>query len=368
MKQGKRWAWVGLAFSLVAVPPARAQQLPPAFGGAGVPEARTLPAVPPPVLAPAPEDRGPALQVPESDAPPPAEAGEAKEHPGAFLLGADYLLLKPRRMLDYAINGPSSPWGPQGGVDRLQADYTSGFRASAGYRLPGCGADVSFAYTYLFSSTDGGQQRPPDNTLFATLTHPGTVSQVDSARANARLDYQVFDLEVGHWFKQEALSYRLFGGARLAKINQDFNVFYDGRDAQGGDTVLTRFKFNGGGVRGGGEAVWDVYHGLGFYGRGAVSLLAGQFRAGVAEVSAGATGPLVNVTDDYRKIVPVVEMGVGVVWQSEHWRITAGYEFVNWFNLIDMPDFVDDVHQGKYARRISDLGLDGLVLRAELTY
>jgi len=40
--------------------------------------------------------------------------------------------------LDYAIVGPNSPLlGPQGNVQRLELDYSSGFRTGGGYRLPG---------------------------------------------------------------------------------------------------------------------------------------------------------------------------------------------------------------------------------------
>ena len=61
-------------------------------------------------------------------------------------------------------------------------------------------------------------------------------------------------------------------------------------------------------------------------------------------------------------------MGVGIAYQTEHFRISVGYEVTNWFNLIDTPSFVSDVDQGKYQRNVSDLGVDGLAVKAEVTY
>jgi len=53
---------------------------------------------------------------------------------------------------------------------------------------------------------------------------------------------------------------------------------------------------------------------------------------------------LVSVADRQNKVVPVLELGLGFTWQYKNLRVTAGYEFVNWFGLVSGPDFVDDVH------------------------
>ena len=322
------------------------------------------------VLPPAPVPVAPAPPAPLPPAEPPCPpACEPAGEPGAFLLGADYLLMKPRRMpLDFAIVGPSGPFGPLGDVRSLDYDISSGFRAGGGYRLPGEGCEVAFFYTFLHSTGSAGAAAPPDGSLFPTLNHPGLVELADTASADAGLDYHVFDLEFGKRFQPgEAWGARAFAGPRFAHVVQDFHAFYDGGDASQ-DNVTSRVAFDGGGVRAGGEATWSVYRGVGLYARGGASLLAGSFRTSLAETLNGGATPVVNVTDSFHKVVPVFEMGMGLSWQYGGWRLTAGYEFVDWVGLVDGIDFVDDVHAGKPARRTGDLSLDGLVLRAELGF
>jgi hypothetical protein len=107
---------------------------------------------------------------------------------------------------------------------------------------------------------------------------------------------------------------------------------------------------------------------VGLYGRAAASLVLGDFKSHLAEINNAGTTVLVDVTDRFEKVVPVLELGFGVTYQVRNFRLSAGYEFTNWFGLADLPDFVDDVHQGKLARRVSDLSIDGLVVRAEWRY
>jgi hypothetical protein len=111
-----------------------------------------------------------------------------------------------------------------------------------------------------------------------------------------------------------------------------------------------------------------LYKGLGVYARGGASLLTGSFRSTLTETTQNGAISIVNVTDRFHKLVPVVEMGLGVNWRYRNFRVSAGYELVNWFGVVDGPDFVDDSSQGKLSHRVGDLGLEGLVLRAELAF
>lgn len=294
-----------------------------------------------------------------------------KEHPGAFLFSADYLLMKARRQpQDYAILGPGSAFGPQGSILNDEWKYRNGFRVGGGYRFSGDeGWEIAFFYTDLHSSNNTGAGTSDGQRLFATLTHPGTVDEVANAQADSSLSYNVFDLEFGRWFRpSESLQLRAFGGPRFAKIDQGFNALYQGLTAGSGDLVSNGINFDGGGVRLGGEAHWYPLRVVGLYARGGASMLIGHGSASLTEAgNAGATS-LVNVSNGFDKVVPVLELGMGVTYQHRNFRLTAGYEFVNWFGLYDVPDFVDDVHQGKPARRVGDLSLDGLVIRAEYVY
>ncbi len=95
--------------------------------------------------------------------------------------------------MDYAITNSSSANVPDGSVVNRDWAYRSAFRAGLSYRLPGQQWSAGFYYTYLHDATSGSVAAPDDGVLFATLTHPGTVSQVQSASADTSLNYNVFD-------------------------------------------------------------------------------------------------------------------------------------------------------------------------------
>jgi hypothetical protein len=75
---------------------------------------------------------------------------------------------------------------------------------------------------------------------------------------------------------------------------------------------------------------------------------------------------VVALSDHYRKIVSVAELGVGLGWQSEAFRFRVGYEMTNWFGMVDSPDLVHELN--KPTRRLSDLSIDGLALEVLFTY
>ena len=280
----------------------------------------------------------------------------------------DYLYVRPRRRLqDYALVDPFNDGRVAGSIEHLNWDWRSAFRVGGGVRLD-CGLEAAFYYTYLHDATSGGVIAPDGGVLFATLTHPGTVDQVSSAFAATSFNYNVFDFELGRTFTLcDSFGLRLFAGSRSTRIDQNFNALYDGLTANK-DFVSTRVTFDGSGARIGGEVTWHPGYGLGLYGRGAASLVLGDFKSHLAEINNAGTTVLVDVSDRFEKVVPVLELGFGITYQLRSFRLTAGYEWTNWFGLADLPDFVDDFHQGKLARRVSDLSIDGLMVRAEWRY
>jgi hypothetical protein len=295
------------------------------------------------------------------------EAAEQSVRAG-FIGSAEYLFLKPRRRdLDFVIVDSIDNGRPEGFVESADWEARSGVRAGLAYRFAS-GWEAGFVYTYFHSDRAASVTAPQFGTLYATWTHPGTVEQVAAATALTSLTYNVFDAEVGRWYHPcGALDLRPFGGLRFAQIDQGLDIFYDGRDAAN-DMVQSPIEFEGGGIRVGGEGEWRCCCGLGFYGRAAASLLMGNFRTLTAETNDGGLTPVSSVADNFQKIVPVIELGLGVAYKYRNLRLRAGYEFTNWFGLVDSTDFADDVHQGKIFHRWSDLSLDGLAIRAELAF
>src|SRR5262249_40039960 len=104
----------------------------------------------------------------------------------------------------------------------------------------------------------------------------------------------------------------------------------------------------------------------GLYLRGSASLLTGRFRLRNTETANGF--PIVDVSERFTRVVPMLDMGVGLCFQKGGWRVSLGYEFLNWFNMVDGSDFVDDAHPAKLARPVGNLGFDGVVILTELSF
>ncbi len=314
--------------------------------------------------------------------PPPAGAGVrllvdavvVNEEPdarpwGGLFVDIEYLYLKPlRNDLDFAIVSPNADGDPEGSIQSDPWHVRSAFRLGGGWQAPNDGPDVGFYYTYLHDDQIGGLTQPAGGLLFATQTHPGTVELVGQATAEALLSYNVFDLEVGRRMGLGGgLSLRPFGGLRFAEIGQNFSIAYNGGDANH-DAVGDRLKFDGGGLRAGAQVDWALLDHWTVYGRLAGSLMTGDFHATLTEFNNAGATPLTDVDESFRKMTPVAEMAVGVAYERPRVRLSVGYEMTNWFSLVDTPSFVSDVQQGKLERNVSDLGVEGLAVRAEFRY
>jgi hypothetical protein len=376
-----RTGW-GLALAVLWIGSAATAQPPPA-PPPGFPEPITkMPSASPPVLTPS---APPAVRPP---APPPPAGGEAvkefkelhenhegheshheeeEDKPGAFIIDADFLLWRPlRRNQDYAVVGTNPNFGPSGTIMSVEGKFDPGFRVGAGYRLPGEGWEAVLDYTSFRTTGNNAVSAPDGGFVFPTLTFPGLVTRAQGATANNSITLNVFDLEFAkRWEVGESLMLRGFAGPRIAIVDQKFTALYVGGDVAS-DAVRRRLEFEGYGIRAGGEASYKLFDHFGVYGRGAVSMLSSRFHSDLSENANGQT--VVSASEKFNKMVPVLEMGVGVSYQKGCLRLSAGYEFVNWFGAVEGIDFVDDVSPGKYGRRWADLGFEGLVFRAELMF
>jgi hypothetical protein len=298
----------------------------------------------------------------------PAEEGSFAK--GLFFIG-DYLLLKPRRdALDFAVLSSDTSAAPSGTVQSLDWQTRSGFRFGTGYQLPNEPWRISVDYTYLHSSDGRTVTSPPGGQLFATLTRGGGVDDVQSASATANIDYNVIDLDVTRLLAvSPSLDVQLFGGGRFAWIDQKFSAIYNGGTLGAiNDFVSSPVYFHGAGLSAGAQATWKIWHGFGLYGRFRSSLLSGHFRNFLTETNDNGAVTIVNVNETFRQMVPVLELGMGVAWQSDHVRVSAGYEMINWFNMVDSLDFPGSTNIGKVGRRTSDLSLEGLALRVAFLF
>lgn len=296
----------------------------------------------------------------------PSESAPADER-GPFFMG-EYLLLRARRQYqDIAILDPANNGIPEGSIQSLDWEVNSGLRIGGGWHLAEDWS-VGAYYTYFHANDGRTVSRPLNGALYATLTHPGTIEQVDTVSAGSSLNYNVFDIELAKQVPLgETVAIKLTGGPRFACIDQSLTAFYNGGDATGA-MVSSPSCFDGAGIRIGGECSMRIARSFSLYGHAHGSLLVGDFCTSLLETNNNGATVLVNVTDRFEKVVPVTEFGLGIAWQREYLRLTVSYELANWFGVVDSPDFGDDIHQGKLNRRVGDLTLDGLAVRAELRF
>jgi hypothetical protein len=290
---------------------------------------------------------------------------------GGLYVIADYLLVRPRRRsFDYAIQDPRNDSTVGGNVLALDYDTQSNFRLAAGYRL--CdGWEVGAVYTYIHSKDNQTAFPPAGGALFATLSAPLGLGNVDGAVASGSLDMDLVDVELAKgWNVCETLWLRLHGGARFASIQQEHNVFYDFTSTGlGGSVYSNPINFDGAGVRVGGEGHWRMGEsGFSLFAKAAGSLLAGDFRNRVTQTINGGASTIVDVFDKYYTVIPVTELGLGVAWSTEHCRISLGYELANFFNMVDSVSFVEGASFGTIAHRTSDLSLEMLALSVGFFY
>src|SRR5262249_51529843 len=123
--------------------------------------------------------------------------------------------------------------------------------------------------------------------------------------------------------------------------------------------VSSPVRFNGAGLRVGAEGQWTLGRGLALYANAHGSLLTGDFRTSLLETANAGAFVITDVTDRFRKVIPVTELGLGLAWHNESLHVRVGYEITNWIGMVDSPDFVHDF-TNKLSRRVSDLSLDGL--------
>ncbi len=323
-------------------------------------------AVPPPVVpdSPAVHQTIPQDVMPHYVSDSPEEVGEGGASAGSFFAFGEALALKARRSAhNFAISDPTLNSSIDGSFQSMDWNWSFTYRLGAGYKLHD-GWEADGVYTYVHAKDDRTVLAPAGGALYATLTNP-SIDQVNSARASSNLDYDVIDLELAKRFDaNDRLEIRLAGGARIASIQQKFNVAYDATPLGAGQVLVNSpISFDGIGIRVGGEGYWHILGGLRAYAKMYGSLVSGELRSSLRETINNGSQTTINVTEHTDRMIPVAEMGIGLAYITDHLQVKFGYEMTNWFNLIDSVDFVDGNSFGKTQRRQGDLSLEGLALQ-----
>ncbi len=282
-----------------------------------------------------------------------------------WVVSAEYLNWQLRRSdLDYAIPSDGSALAVgAGNLERPEFERDSGVRTWLGYRTGSCW-ESGVGYTYFSTSATATAMEPAVGSLWATRSYPDGNEQAATATAFGSFDYHVVDLESRYAFSvSESASLKMFGGPRWAKIDQDVRFAYDGRDFDNG-LVRQPVSMNAFGARVGIDGYWHVWRRCSFFGRGALSIMYGEFQTRLVETNVSGAATIVDVTDNYTQVVPVLDAAVGMSWRwRDRLEIATGYELTSWFNAGTRSSFVDSVQQGLYNHEPTDLLLDGVFFR-----
>lgn len=277
------------------------------------------------------------------------------------------LILRPRRgAFDFVTPGGTGLVA-NGDVQSLNYELRTGARAELGYRGEG-GWDVLAGYTYFRAGVQDRLAVGAGQVLIPTLTRPGLTNQANYAAADANIEYNLFDATAGKRFAiDEHFAVRAFGGLRFASIRQNFQAYYDGRDARSA-AVFAPTTFQGFGPIAGAETILTAKYGLHLYGKVSGGLITGPSSNRLLETNNSGATTYANTSYDVRKVVPTVSVGVGGGWQYRTVSFRMGYEITHWFGLIDQPRFTDDASRGKLVTRPADLSLEGLFIQVGLAF
>jgi len=281
-----------------------------------------------------------------------------------WLVSVDYLNWDlHQRGTDFAVTTDDSALSiGEGSVHHLEMDRDLGFRLNAGYRFA-TGWELAAGYTYFATSATATAAESAGGNMWATRIHPNDNEEAATADAARWFDYNVFDLEArSPWLRSCPVAVQWFGGLRWADVEQDFQVTYDGYDFDDG-VYSNRTNMTAFGLRLGAESQWRWSANWALFGSAAGSILYGRFHTQLLETNVSGADTIVDVRDDYRQAVPVLDAAVGVAWNRGPLQIRGGYEMANWFNLADRSMFPDDVHEGAYTPLAEDVLLEGFFLR-----
>jgi hypothetical protein len=255
-------------------------------------------------------------------------------------------------------------------------DYHPGFRVGFAKSLDECNAVVATFTHYEGENLDSISTDPAGQFLIRSMvSNPSTWPNSNlygdwlSAASDFQMIYSLADVDFRWTYEnQNDTRLSLFAGMRYASLDQRLDVNFSSLvDPQ--YFVHNQVNFDGGGLRIGWEGERRTPLGLVFYGRAAGSLVAGTFRCNHTETDA-LVGPLVNTGYPADRVVPMldVEMGVGLSLFSDRLRLTTGYSFSGWFNVVRTDQLISAVQNNNFNGMSGTLTFDGLVSRVELRY
>ncbi len=275
------------------------------------------------------------------------------------------------------INGgivpPDEPVIPVGPIATLNPDFDHGYRAGLWWQRT-CETQIGASYTHFDTETQNSVAiDPADNVvLLALVVHPATVAAdffYTDAAAQYDVEYKTFDIDYRHVFCSDCV-YRVnyIVGVRYLEYEDNFRATFTSPTRI--ETVTARNDFDGFGLRGGIEGEWGGQQGGLFgYGKFIGGAVAGELSSTFVQES-NFDGVVVTTSRVDDRIIPTIEVEVGVGWRSrnQRWRLSGGYNITALVDIASANSLIHSIQTARYRDNEDTFTLDGLVARLEFAF
>jgi hypothetical protein len=328
-------------------------------------------------------------------APPPAQAPLADGKGGygecckpgfgdnCWFAYGEFLYLRPRNsevafgvaIDDATDTDPAvSPPIQVGRVGVVDIDGPPGFRVGGGRFLDECTA-IQVGYTDFYGNTVDQLTATDGAVIRSLVSHPRTFDAASDnldAIADYDIQFQLLDFDYRSLIAYNCdyqIGYLL--GIRYGEMRQRFDAVFSGN---GSEFVESEVNFYGTGLRAGLEAErYTPKRNLFFYGKTYLSLLGGEAKA--RYVQGGAFDPIVVDTQwKAGKVATIYDLELGAGWQNEcgNLRLSAGYMFSFWYNMVRTNEWINAVQNNNFTDPSDNfeglMTFDGLTARVELRW
>lgn len=287
--------------------------------------------------------------------------------------GADVVHAQQQDGLTTPGDGDSSSV-PFGEIGSVGLDYDHGVRVGAAIGCDGCSSiQVSWSY-FDTDSFDRVSPRPPTIELVdavgSLVQHPGaaTLASLGPVDAIYAVEFQLADVMYNRaMLMGNGYCVGAQVGVQYGHLEQDFAQIAQFAQSIGPTVTATTIEFDGAGLKGGFDAEGQLGRNVSVYGRMTGAAMTGRFHSNYLMYNAelGSVSARANWTDN--RIVPQLEyeLGIACTFCDGCLRLSTGYMFSHWFNVITTPEFIRAVQSDQYVDVGDTLSFDGAVTRLE---
>lgn len=263
---------------------------------------------------------------------------------------------------------------PFGRIGTVDMDHQPGFRVGGGVCLDAC-SSITVNYTRFEGDGSDSLAQPVipggSGAVGSLVQHPGAALTASTGPVTATndLDYHIGDIMFRDLWKatcNSRLKY-LLGGV-YASFDQDFQQLGTFSGGQGGAIRTdSTIDFDGAGLKAGIDYERFLGCGLSVYGKASAAAVSGRFQSRYNQVNDSTDVLLANSIWKDNRVISLVEYELGAAYTTcnQRWRVSGGYLFQHWGNMVTNSEFINAVQSNNYVDLGDTLSFDGLTARIE---